>query len=525
MRNEYDGWRPSEAAHAAASDGDARLLLDRVPMSQLTPRAFFDRYVAARRPVVLTGALTGAHSPWAGIDEAWTEAYLREAAADDLVRVEVRDGVDEPYGVGRYQTMRFGSFLDRFEAGDERIYLTASPAGVDAHGRPQVAAAPASRLLGLDPEGDKPPFRPPLAGNLVPANVNVWMGRSTDGATSGLHHDHHDNLYVLVRGRKRFELYSPADVTAMYTVGRPVRVHPNGRINYEESGRTGPDGDDGQLAARVAAARVAAAEAELEAAEAAAAAAAAAGEAEELERARRWVERAEAGLDEAMDTAMDGGDGRDGWEDDGDDKDDGFFGAGMRDDFDEMADDDLDQLASSDEDDDDRVARNGAKAEKARDDDEDGDPPSFSRVDRSRMESFPLFAQAQGRRVEAEVNVGEVLYLPAGWFHEVTSLSATSEGDASVMGKVKEKKRGATGGKRASSDREGGGHLALNYWFHPPVGEGNNSSAYMFETPYGSVARQKMWESDWAMWEKMFAAETAKNSGVEKEGRVKKQKK
>jgi hypothetical protein len=39
-----------------------------------------------------------------------------------------------------------------------------------------------------------------------------------------------------------------------------------------------------------------------------------------------------------------------------------------------------------------------------------------------------------------EVNAGEMLYLPAGWFHEVTSFGGASSG----------------------------GHFAFNYWMHPP---------------------------------------------------------
>lgn len=59
-------------------------------------------------------------------------------------------------------------------------------------------------------EGDYP-LRPSLMGSLVPQNLNIWMGRSQEGTSSGLHHDYHDNLYVLLRGRKAFRLYSPAD--------------------------------------------------------------------------------------------------------------------------------------------------------------------------------------------------------------------------------------------------------------------------------------------------------------------------
>lgn len=45
---------------------------------------------------------------------------------------------------------------------------------------------------------------------------------------------------------------------------------------------------------------------------------------------------------------------------------------------------------------------------------------------------------------------GQMLYIPAGWFHEVRSRGSYQRLDASG---------------------NGGGHLALNYWFHPPDGE------------------------------------------------------
>lgn len=54
-------------------------------------------------------------------------------------------------------------------------------------------------------------------------------------------------------------------------------------------------------------------------------------------------------------------------------------------------------------------------------------PSNFSRVNpalpRSELaERFPLFVEAQECTVE--VTAGQMLYLPAGWFHEVSSLSS-----------------------------------------------------------------------------------------------------
>ena len=68
---------------------------------------------------------------------------------------------------------------------------------------------------------------------------DTWCGLHA-GASSGLHHDFHDNLYVLLRGRKRFRLYSPDHAKRMYTHGRIAKVHANGRIVYADqaSGRS-----------------------------------------------------------------------------------------------------------------------------------------------------------------------------------------------------------------------------------------------------------------------------------------------
>ena len=52
---------------------------------------------------------------------------------------------------------------------------------------------------------------------------------------------------------------------------------------------------------------------------------------------------------------------------------------------------------------------------------------------------FPRFPGA-GEAVEVTVEAGQALYLPASWFHEVTSVGS---GDPCM-------------------------HIAVNYWFHPP---------------------------------------------------------
>lgn len=75
--------------------------------------------------------------------------------------------------------------------------------------------------------------------------------------------------------------------------------------------------------------------------------------------------------------------------------------------------------------------------------------------------------------------------------------------------KLSPKEAKATPGTGVTNGVGRGGHLALNYWFHPPVGAqgaGDHPPTYNFNTPYGSAAQQTKWEADWAMWEELFAS-------------------
>jgi len=112
-------------------------------------------------------------------------------------------------------------------------------------------------------------------------------------------------------------------------------------------------------------------------------------------------------------------------------------------------------------------------------------PDNFSRVDTDLPDDelraqFPLFAdlKARGGVVDVVLKAGQMLYIPAGWFHEVRSRGAV---ESCVDGSVD----GSVGGSGDQS--EYGGHLALNYWFHPPDGAS-------FEAPYTSDFWRKDFE-------------------------------
>jgi hypothetical protein len=295
-------------------------------------------------------------------------------------------------------------FLDALSAGEERLYLTTEASQFDTHGRLRVVSSPLPALL------DDVPLQPRVGGNLVPAALNMWFGRSADGSSSGLHHDWHDNIYSLLRGRKRFELYAPSETDKLYPQGTVQCIHPNGRINYVGS-PSRADGADAADLSRVAQLDVYRAEQELAAAEAAVAARA--------RGANARLQRAEAVLEDALAAALDA----------------------------------------------DAELHTDGTESPALPDADDALPPHFSRcLGRKQAlassDTWPLFAEA--RMLTVDVQAGDALYIPAGWWHEVSS-------------------RGA--------DTPDFTHLAVNWWYHPP-------DTADFDAPYSS----DIWSRDWASW-------------------------
>jgi hypothetical protein len=228
--------------------------------------------VLKRRPCVLTGF----PEDWSFSD--WTLDEIAEHAGGKTVRVEVlykrqkkfvrsctqetnlfaptpqhRAGEGGKFGLGLKRSMPVRAFVDAMHARDPTLYLTTQTVKTSASGKPALMAAPVSQLA----LRNRFPLRPLLLAGLVPAAYNLWVGCSADGSTSGLHHDFHDNLYALLKGRKQFRLFSPADTHRMYTSEEVHCVHPNGLISYAPGIRAdGADEEYASLDAAVASAAV-----------------------------------------------------------------------------------------------------------------------------------------------------------------------------------------------------------------------------------------------------------------------------
>ncbi|KAL7470514.1 hypothetical protein ACHAXS_010768 [Conticribra weissflogii] len=432
--NAYRGWTVPQNNHNIQ-----RLDLDHDDYRQnpLTPRQFYQNYILLRRPVILHGNnLDGVIANVAKLQESLASfPNLRRTAGHVRVSVEKRlhpseDSSSPPFGNGNEIEMTFSAFLDLIESGDTDHYLTTQDVRSDRDGRPELMA-PFMKLF--REKNDSFPLRPPLMGNLIPQNINLWIGNggSAEGSSSGLHHDYHDNLYIVLKGKKRFRLFDPLETENMYTRGELLKVHPNGRINYRGEETTAYGADLKSDAAAEASRRKVLAEEMLEAAE------------RDVERgvegAEERLEAAETMLDEALDAILDA-------EDDGDDgekyEEDWRSRGGTTVPFDGE---------------DDHSSRVVDKTVKY--------PNNFSKVDHTLLDD-PVELERQYPKMSgakaafAIVNEGECLYLPASWFHEVTSYG----GDTTTEG-----------------------HIALNYWFHPPDAEND------FENPYSS----EFWPNDY----------------------------
>jgi len=221
--NEYEGFCPPPGITHVT---------DRVS-AVIKPADFFEQYVKTRRPAVF-GSLFGDS---AFNDRQWTNLYLLARAGEAKVLVEDRKCENDLVSFGMSSSkveMKYGDFIKALLAQETRYYLTTQDLErfvdeCDEFGLPKcVAAQPLVTLI------DNYPVRPTILGNLVPHQISLWQGCTGKGSSSssGLHHDFHDNLYLLIRGRKRFRLFPPSAAELLHVFGHMKKIHKNGLIVY-----------------------------------------------------------------------------------------------------------------------------------------------------------------------------------------------------------------------------------------------------------------------------------------------------
>ncbi|KAI9060374.1 Clavaminate synthase-like protein [Trametes sanguinea] len=460
-----------------------KLQLERISPG-VTAEEFFSKYVSQRKPVIVSGLLDDASfygRKWTNLD------YLTQKAGDVEVMVEPLHPTANQYGTDVERiSVTFREFIAslRKEEGPYP-YLTTQYSDEDPDAE-TVFPPPTNALR------DEFPTVPRIMGNLFLQQVNLWLGKSKNGSSSGLHHDFHDNIYCLLKGRKRFVLFPPKEVKNLYPYGVLDTLHPNGLIAYEDI----PVRADGLSRRAAAKARVRALERKIDALKAKGKGSKGKAKAPNKDL-KALMDAHDAALDELAELALDedvsgeeddfdalmgglddfddidanpsGHDDNDDDEDeaDGDESDEGEWeewkGIGHTDDESESGDNE--GAGQDEESDEDEETPLGEQATRTT------EPSSFSRIPTAHLHRYlgipttaalpPSFSASDFPGLTkttdpyvVELSEGEMLYLPASWWHEVTS---TSVGDSKDGNDV---------------------HMAFNYWFYPPDALDN------FESPY-----------------------------------------
>ncbi|KAI8992729.1 cupin-like domain-containing protein [Trametes punicea] len=459
-----------------------QLQLERVP-PDIPAKEFFSKYVSKRTPVIISGLLDDPSfqgRKWTNLD------YLAKKAGDVEVMVEPIHPTANQYGTDIERiSVTFRAFLDslRKEEGPYH-YLTTQYSDEDPDAE-TVFPPPTNALK------DEFPIVPRIMGNLFLQQVNLWLGKSKEGSSSGLHHDFHDNIYCLLKGRKRFVLFPPDEVKHLHPHGTLDTLHPNGLISYVDV----PVRADGLSRRAACKARVRALERRIDGLKAKSKREGKGkGYSKEM---KALMDAHDAALDELAELALDEQEGEDEVDDfdalmgDLDDFDEPDAGFSAHDDDQEGDEDDGDEeeeeweewkgIGHSDDE-----SNSGGDMGDGSDSDADGmeegssagekepkpnEPSSFSRIPTAYLHrhlGVPTTAalppnvspyEYAGLKETTDPYVvelfeGEMLYLPASWWHEVTSTSA----DASAGG----------------NDF----HMAFNYWFYPPDALDNYDAPY-----------------------------------------------
>uniref|UniRef100_A0A6B2LD99 JmjC domain-containing protein n=1 Tax=Arcella intermedia TaxID=1963864 RepID=A0A6B2LD99_9EUKA len=200
-------------------DGDVCEVVD-IPASV---EEFVEKYQSTHKPVVFRpkGGLAGIG--WK--TDLWTKEYLLEKIGNPMVWAESTQsgnfGIEAQTAEMTLEALLAHSFMN-YSADMPHYYLN-----LQQPEKNRIMLPPLSHLTS---DFSVPSFfmSTPLTA------VNLWIGSSDPkkGKTSGLHHDEGDNLYVIIKGKKKIKLYSPLDQYNVYPKGYLTRLEPSGRHHY-----------------------------------------------------------------------------------------------------------------------------------------------------------------------------------------------------------------------------------------------------------------------------------------------------
>ena len=401
-----------------------------------SPQDFYETYVHRRKPVVFKKSwsqLQGKSQVRIPTLDTLASIVDSKAIVEANQRLDCMTSFSPQHS--KVVQLEFGDFVSKLKSTSPSFYMTTQTLPVNDEGRPELHTTPMTELI----EASHCILRPSILGNLIPVTYNLWIGATAPNTetSSGLHHDYHDNLYCIWDGCKTLQLAPPEFIgKGVITQGTLLKLHDNGRIVYEEQVRNdrGMIRPDGALEEIEIILQLQIRQQDLE---------------RQLDKDpdnQELEEMLERVQDELLDLERD---------DASSDEGNILFNGRAVDDFDDDDEDTDDSIQDS-------SASFGNDVRESSSQDEPG--AKKRKLDSPSKQELPLnFATNSPVDVVFEtvlLEKGDLLYLPAGWFHNVTS---------------------------KGNDDSGGVHMAMNYWMHPPDTSGT------FERPYVS----EFWPRDW----------------------------
>ncbi|ETW52853.1 hypothetical protein PFUGPA_05161 [Plasmodium falciparum Palo Alto/Uganda] len=192
--------------------------IDRIH-ENITAEKFYVDYILKRKPCILKSEYVIKNKLNIDLN------FMKEKIENVNVHLEKR--ISNSFGTGEKKKMKFHKFLSLLEKGNKKYYLNTQYVKENAYHPKDFCNSITRQMINYLPKELE------IMGNLEIYQYNIWLGnnKSTKLKTY-LHHDYHDNIYVLLKGKKTFRIYSPNFAYRLKTNGKIFKVHKNGLITY-----------------------------------------------------------------------------------------------------------------------------------------------------------------------------------------------------------------------------------------------------------------------------------------------------
>ncbi|CRG96270.1 cupin-like protein, putative [Plasmodium gallinaceum] len=192
--------------------------IDRIDKN-ISAEQFYLDYVLKRKPCLLKSEYIIGERCNIDIN------FMKENVENSYVELEQK--VSNSFGIGKKKKMKFHKFLSLIEKGDSNYYLNTQYIKENPYGPTDFCNSITRQMINFLPKKLK------IMGNLEIYQYNIWLGNNEDkNLKTFLHHDYHDNIYVLLKGKKIFRIYSPNFAYDLKTNGNINRIYNNGLITY-----------------------------------------------------------------------------------------------------------------------------------------------------------------------------------------------------------------------------------------------------------------------------------------------------